>query len=138
MSKGWWNKQNKNCCTGLDMQFQSSRITLLNANLNIVTQWCAENISSPNTGCFFMSVTAFEKIKKQFFYSFTDLPQCRQSIDSLIYVYSIQILSCFLWVLDHYCDRTSLYCRHPKKNSVLPPAYRHYFIQYTSNENQSS
>ena len=34
-------------------------------------------------------------------FMFTNLPQCSQSINSLIYVYSIQIPSCFLWVPDH-------------------------------------
>ena len=31
---------------GLDMQFLSSRIKLLIANLKIVTQWCAEKIQT--------------------------------------------------------------------------------------------
>ena len=54
-------------------------------------------------------------------FMFTNLPQCSQSINSLIYVYSIQILSCFLWVLDHSCDHYSSYYCCPKKISVLAP-----------------
>ena len=48
--------------------------------------------------------------------------RCGQSINSLIYVYSIQVPSCFLWMLDHTRDCTSSYY-HPssKKISVLPP-----------------
>ena len=34
---------------------------------------------------------------------FTNLPWCSQSMNSLIYIYSIQIPSCFLWVLDFLC-----------------------------------
>ena len=53
-------------------------------------------------------------------FTLTNLPQCGQRINSLIYVYSIQIPSCFLCVLDHRRDRTSShYCR-PKRFSVLP------------------
>ena len=52
-------------------------------------------------------------------FTFKNLSQYSQSINSLIYVYSIQIPSCFLWVLDHCCDHTSLYYHHPKKFSVL-------------------
>ena len=104
------------------MQIRSSRIRLLTANLNIVIQWCAENISSPNTGCFFNSVTASEKIKKQFLMTLpSDLPRCRQSIDSLIYLYSMQIPSCFLWVLHHNRDHTSSYYRPPLPPPPPPP-----------------
>ena len=51
-------------------------------------------------------------------FMFTNLPWCSQSINSLIYVYSIQIPSCFLWVLDPSCNRTSSsYYLCPKKFS---------------------
>ena len=40
----------------------------------------------------------------------------------LIYVYSIQIPSHFLWVADHICDDTSSYYRRPKKFSLLLPS----------------
>ena len=53
-------------------------------------------------------------------FSFTNSPRCSQSINSLIYVYSIHIPSCFLWVLDHSRDRTSSYYRRPKKISCYP------------------
>ena len=33
-------------------------------------------------------------------FTLTNLPRCSQSMNSLIYVYSIQIPSCFLWELD--------------------------------------
>ena len=44
-------------------------------------------------------------------------------MNSLVYVYSIQITSCFLCVLDHSHDHTSSYYHRPKKISVLPPDY---------------
>ena len=48
-------------------------------------------------------------------FTLTNLPRCSQSMNSLIYVYSIQIPSCFLWVLHDSRDRTfCAYCR-PKK-----------------------
>ena len=50
---------------------------------------------------------------------FTNLPWCSQSINSLIYVYSIQILR----LLDHSQNHTSLYYHHPKKISILLPAH---------------
>ena len=58
-----------------------------------------------------------------YFYLFyvQKLTWCSQSMNSLIYVCSIKIFSCFLWVLYHSSDHTSSdYC-HPKKFSVLPP-----------------
>ena len=67
-------------------------------------------------------------------FMFTNLLRCSQSINSLIYVYSIQIPSCFLWVLDHSRDHTSSYYRRPKLFCVLspeimktmcPPGYHH-------------
>ena len=51
-------------------------------------------------------------------FTFTDLPRCSQSINSLIYVYSILIPCGFLWVLDHSHDLTSSYYRRPKNFSV--------------------
>ena len=56
-------------------------------------------------------------------FTFTKLPQCNQSINSLIYVYSVQIPSCFLWVwvLNDSHGRTSSYYWHPKSFSVLSP-----------------
>ena len=56
-------------------------------------------------------------------FTFTNLLRCSQSINSLIYVYSLQIPSCFLWVHDHSRDCFSSYCRRPRKFSVLPPVY---------------
>ena len=55
-------------------------------------------------------------------FTFTNSPRCSQSINTLIYVYSMQIPSCFLWVPDHSLDRTSLYYCHPKNFTVLPTA----------------
>ena len=52
-------------------------------------------------------------------FMFTNLSRCSQSINSLIYVYSMQIPSYFLWVLDHSRDRTSLYYRRPKKDFCI-------------------
>ena len=54
-------------------------------------------------------------------FRFINLPRCSQSINSLMYVYSMQIPSWFLWVLDHIRDRISMYYHLPKKLSVLPP-----------------
>ena len=51
---------------------------------------------------------------------FTNSPQCNQRINSPIYVYSTQIASCFLWVLDHSHDSTSSYCYRPKKCLYYP------------------
>ena len=45
---------------------------------------------------------------------FKNLTRCSQSINSLIYVHSIQIPCCFLWVLDHSRDHTSSYYLRPK------------------------
>ena len=53
-------------------------------------------------------------------FTFKNLPQCSQSINWLIYVYSIQIPSCFLWVLYQSRDRTSSHYRHPKKFLYYP------------------
>ena len=64
---------------------------------------------------------------------FTNLSRCSQSINSLIYVYSMQIPSYFLWVLDHSRDRTSLYYRRPKKISVLRTGYSSRFISQNQN-----
>ena len=63
-----------------------------------------------------------------FHFIFTNLPWCSQSINSLMYVYSIQIPSCFLWVLNHSYDCTCLYYRRPKNYSVLLPGYVVYLI----------
>ena len=47
-------------------------------------------------------------------FTFTNLPWCSQSINSLIYVHYIQIPSCFLWVFDDSHDCTSsYYCQPP-------------------------
>ena len=54
-------------------------------------------------------------------FTFTNLPSCCLSMNSLIYVYFIQISSCFFWVLNHSCDHTSSYHHRPKKFSVLSP-----------------
>ena len=55
-------------------------------------------------------------------FMFTNLPQCNQSINSLIYVYSSQIPSCFLWVPHHIRDHSSsYYCRLPPKNFCITP-----------------
>ena len=59
-------------------------------------------------------------------FMFTNFPQCNQSINSLIYVYSSQIPSCFLWVPHHIRDHSSsYYCHptppHPKKNFCITP-----------------
>ena len=56
-------------------------------------------------------------------FKFTNLSRCRQSINSLICLYSIQISSCFLWVLDHSRDCTSSYYRHPP-----PPQKKNIYI----------
>ena len=53
-------------------------------------------------------------------FTFSKLPRCSLSMNSLIYVYSIQISSSFLWVLDHSREHTSSYYRRPKKFSVFP------------------
>ena len=53
-------------------------------------------------------------------FTFTNLAQCSQSINWLIYVYSIQIPSCFLWALYQSRDRTSSHYRHPKKFLYYP------------------
>ena len=47
---------------------------------------------------------------------------------TLTYVYSMQVLNCFLWVPDHNNDHTSLYYGHPKKFSVLPPEHKHMVV----------
>ena len=54
-------------------------------------------------------------------FTFTNLPGCSQSMNLLIHVCSIQIPSCFQWVLNHIRDHTSSYYRRPIKFSVLPP-----------------
>ena len=54
-------------------------------------------------------------------FTFTNLPSCCLSMNSLIYAYFIQISSCFFWVLNHSCDRTSSHHHRPKKFSVLSP-----------------
>ena len=51
---------------------------------------------------------------------FTNSPRCSQRINSPIYVYSTQIASCFLWVLDHSHDSTSSYYYRPKKCLYYP------------------
>ena len=45
------------------------------------------------------------------FHSFfvLNLTLTSQSINSVLYAYYIQTSSCFLWVLDQSCDRTSFY-----------------------------
>ena len=50
-----------------------------------------------------------------FTHIFTNLPQCSQSMNSLIYIYSIQISRCFLSVLDHSHGHTFSCYRCPKK-----------------------
>ena len=66
---------------------------------------------------------------------FTNLPQCSQSTNSLIYVYSIQILSCFLWVLDHNCDHySSYYCCPPKISVLAPLMYGSWDIRHNSRQ----
>ena len=61
---------------------------------------------------------------------FTNLPRCSKSINSLIYLYSIQIPSCFLWVLDHSGDHTFLYNQCPEQFSVLTPDWLSWSIVY--------
>ena len=53
-------------------------------------------------------------------FTFTNLLWCSKSMNSLIYVYSIQIPSSFLGVLDHSRYHTSSYYRRPLPK--LPPA----------------
>ena len=53
--------------------------------------------------------------------AFANLPRCSQTINSLIYVYSIQTPDAFSWMLDHSCDGTSSYYCRPKKSSALTP-----------------
>ena len=62
-------------------------------------------------------------------FSFTNSPRCSQSINSLIYVFSMHIPSCFLRVLDQSRDRTSSYYRCPKKISLLPLTNPNCFIE---------
>ena len=52
---------------------------------------------------------------------FTNLPWCSQSVNSLVYVYPIQIPSSFLWVLDHSRDCTSSYCHCPPQKILYYP-----------------
>ena len=72
-----------------------------------------------------------QKSKNNFFinFTFTNLSRCSQSINSLIYVYSIQIPSYFLWVLVYSRDRTSSYYHCPKKFSALPPASHSRYVR---------
>ena len=56
-----------------------------------------------------------------FTHMFTNLPRCSQSMNSLIYIYSIQIPSYFLWVFDHSHGHTvSCYC--------CPKKFLHYLL----------
>ena len=55
--------------------------------------------------------------------TFTNLPRYSQNMNSWIYVYPIQIPSCFLWVLDHSRYHTSSYYHHPKKFFCVTPWY---------------
>ena len=88
------------------MQFRSSRIRLLISNLNIVTQYYAENISSPNTDCFSRR------------WPLTPMYPKHKLTNICILYTDPQLL---LWMLDHSRDRTSLYyCRPPKKNLYYP------------------
>ena len=67
-----------------------------------------------------------------FTHMFTNLPQCSQSMNSLIYIYSIQIPSYLLWVLDRSHGHTfSCYCC-PKKVSVLPTVWPLGQIRYNA------
>ena len=52
-------------------------------------------------------------------FTFTNLPRCSQNINSLIYVYFMQIRSCFLWLLDQLWSYFFILLP-PKKFSVLP------------------
>ena len=54
-------------------------------------------------------------------FTFPNLTQCSQSINSLIYVYSIQVPGCLLRVLDHSHDCTSLYYIRPRKFFCITP-----------------
>ena len=88
------------------MQFRSSRIRLLISNLKIVTQYYAENISSPNTDCFSRR------------WPLTPMYPKHKLTNICILYTDPQLL---LWMLDHSRDRTSLYyCRPPKKNLYYP------------------
>ena len=56
-------------------------------------------------------------------FRFENLPRCTQSLNSLIYVYSIHIPSCLLWVLDQSWSHFFVLPPRPlprKKISVLP------------------
>ena len=60
-------------------------------------------------------------------FTFTNLPRCSQSMNSLIYVYSVQIISCFLSVFD-YSRRSNFVVLAP-----LPPPPHHQkkFLYYS-------
>ena len=69
-------------------------------------------------------------------FTFINLSQCSQSINSLTYVSSMQIPSCFLWVLDCRCYCTSSYYRSPPpKKSILPYEWIHSNLAYFKTRN---
>ena len=84
----------------------------------IKTQFFQDKFYSLNT---YLASLRAAKLDTFTHFIFSNLPLCSQSINSLIYVYSLQIPNCFLWVLDHSRDRTSLYYRRRKNFSALPP-----------------
>ena len=65
----------------------------------------------------FIHLATWRAAKRGIFthFMFTDLPRC-----IYIYIYSIQIPNCFLWVLDQSRDHTSSYYCRPKKNLCYP------------------
>ena len=67
----------------------------------------------------YLSTSRAAKLSIFIHFMFTNLPWCSKSINSLIYVYTMQIPSCFLWVLDQLWLHFSI-LPPPKKISVLP------------------
>ena len=59
-------------------------------------------------------------------FMFTNSPRCSQSMNSLIYIYSVQTPSCLLWVLDQSRGHTSSYYRRPKKKILYYPLSQSY------------
>ena len=69
-------------------------------------------------------------------FTFTNLPWYNQSINSLIYVYCIQIPSCFFWVFNNSCDHTFSYYSHQKNFLFCPlnlDRFFHSFLQHYFN-----
>ena len=76
----------------------------------------------------YLATSRAAKLGKFTHFTFTNLPQCSQSINSLTYVYSIQIPSCFFWKLSHIHDHTFLYYHHPKHFLYYPLYVLHILI----------